>query len=160
MSDKLIGPDSLEAKRNEKCLADLARQALDDSVGSIDEETLRRLRSIRTEAVAQSERADGAASVSRRMWIPATGIAAAVMLGLFLQLQEPTEQNPVMVPNENGGLAAGQGRHQVEESALVVAQSLVNEEGQPWDIEEELLDDMDFYVWLAMKDQMDAANAG
>ncbi len=139
MTDNLVDPQELQRRREEKQVLNTALEALDASLDEIGEDTLNRLADSRRLAVAAA-----AAGEKRRspVWVPAAGVAAAVMAVVLFQAQNsPTGLTPAL---------------QISEAE----QALLLEATQPWDVEPELLDDLAFYTWLALQDEMEETHAG
>lgn len=128
--------DELTGKRDERRLQQIARQALDDSVAELDEATLARLAQARQQAVAAG------AAPGKKYALLAGGsvIAAAMLLAVFWQQQLSSEID-----------------FDPQQFAAVVSDS-----EEAWDVDEDLLDDMEFYAWLAEQElkQLDQAHAG
>ena len=109
-------------KMTEKEFAEQARRAFDESVDGLDAATLSRLNRGRQAAIEASRRTD-------RLWLrwlPATGLAAAVLLAVFA-MRGPADLDIITAPASDFEI-------------------LLSEESI------EMLEDLEFYSWLATQD--------
>ncbi len=143
MSDKLIDQQELEARRDEKKIHSKVCEALNYSIASIDVETRHRLEDIRQQALAQTESRE---QNRHNYWLPSVGIAAAVLVVVLWQGAKPQwqlnntpaqQQAELLDPPDEwmSGMASDWAQTQ-----------------QPWDVEEDLLDKLEFYTWLMMEE--------
>lgn len=102
-----------------------AKEAFDDSVDALDAATLSRLNRGRQAALAQSGR-PGFAGLSGSRWMPAIGLAAAVLL-VVVTLRGPADVDVIAAPASD-------------------LEILLSEESI------EMLEDLEFYSWLATQD--------
>lgn len=134
--------DELARKRDEKRLQALAQRALDDSIQQLDAQTLAALAEARQQALAvtRTRRKKGGT-------VAATGaIAAAVLLAVVWQQNSGTISDAELAEHARY-LELSEGVLQTEEV---------------WQVDEELLDDMEFYAWLAEQElqQLEQSHAG
>jgi hypothetical protein len=105
-------------KKTDEQLAEAAKQAFDQSVDGLDAATLSRLNRGRQAALAETRQ-----PVRQWLrWMPATGVAAAVLLALVIQ-QGPGDVDVIAAPAADLEMLLG------EESI-------------------EMLEDLEFYSWL------------
>jgi hypothetical protein len=105
-------------KKTDEQLAEVAKQAFDQSVDRLDAATLSRLNRGRQAALAETRQ-----PVRPWLrWMPATGVAAAVLLALVIQ-QGPGDVDVIAAPAADLEMLLG------EESI-------------------EMLEDLEFYSWL------------
>ncbi len=105
-------------KKTDEQLAEAAKQAFDQSVDGLDAATLSRLNRGRQAALAEARQ-----PVRPWLrWMPATGVAAAVLLALVIQ-QGPGDVDVIAAPAADLEMLLG------EESI-------------------EMLEDLEFYSWL------------
>ena len=97
-----------------------AKAAFDASVDGLDAATLSRLNRSRHEALAELEHPKRQWS----SWMPATGVAAAVLLAVFL-LQSPSAVKDVAVPTS------------VTDMEILLGEDSI-----------EMLEDLEFYSWI------------
>ncbi len=109
-------------KNIEPDFANRAKQAFDESVDSLDAATLSKLNRSRHAALAEL---NNSGSVWLR-WMPATGVAAAVLVAVVM-LQSPGEIDVINAPASDFEILLG------EESI-------------------EMLEDLEFYSWLATQE--------
>lgn len=107
-------------ERREEAMAKRARRLFDESVDALDAATLSRLNRQRHRALAGLE---ARASARWPLWLPATGVAAAVAMALLLWQQDGVQPLPPAV-------------------AATDLDILMAEE------ELEMLEDLEFYAWL------------
>lgn len=138
--------DELAKKREEQRLQGLAKRALDDSVAELDEVTLATLAAARQRAlaakpVAANPESEILVSGNKAGWLLGCGAIAAALLVAVLWQQQLSP-----------GGTAGQ---DAPELAVLDAD-------EAWQVDEELLDEMDFYAWLAEQElaQLDQSHAG
>ena len=125
-----------DATRAEQRLHQLARQALDESVEQLDDATLKALTEARQRAVAT------AATQRPKFTLLAASSAVAATLLVALIWQQ----------NLDG----------TSHTELPQLSSLVAESEEVWELDEELLDEMEFYAWLAEQElqQLEQSHAG
>ncbi len=102
-----------------------AKKAFDESVDGLDAATLSRLNRGRQAALAQPERS-GLAGLLGSRWMPATGLAAAVLLAV-VTLRGPADIDVIAAPASD-------------------LEILLSEESI------DMLEDLEFYSWLATQD--------
>lgn len=137
MNNKVIDQQQFEQRRIEQQTVIAARQALDESVAAIDANTLSSLQSIRQQAVSQSESVS--VNTHRRWLMPSAGIAAAITAVMLWQVPNDLSQVPIID----------------EIDSIAISQT-----EQVWQLDEELLDEMEFYAWLMLEDAQEKSNAG
>jgi hypothetical protein len=111
-------------------LATRAKQAFDASVDGLDAATLSRLNRSRQAALAELE---GPNRVWLR-WMPATGLAAAVLM-VVVMMRGPAETDVISTPASD-------------------FEMLLSEESI------EMLEDLEFYSWLATQELEDDSDLG
>lgn len=104
--------------KTDEQIAERAKEAFDRSVDGLDAASLSRLNRSRQAALAEV----GHSQKQWTSWMPATGVAAAVLLAVFL-LRSPTELDIVVPPTSD-------------------LEILLSEESI------EMLEDLEFYSWL------------
>jgi len=109
-------------KRTDEQLAQQAKQSFDESVDRLDGATLSRLNRGRQAALSGADRRDAAWV----RWMPATGVAAAVLLAVFT-LRGPADMDVITAPSTDLDI-------------------LLSEESI------EMLEDLEFYSWLDTED--------
>jgi len=124
----------MSEQRNEDLSADKARELFDESVSRLDAATLSRLNKGRHDALERLQHARLAQQWRR--WVPATGIAAAVLL-------------TVMVTRGPGMIVAPDVPATVTDFEI-----LMDEEGL------EMLEDLEFYSWIDPADFEGAGSVG
>jgi len=117
-------------KKSDEQMAKQAKEAFDSSVEGLDAATLSRLNRSRHAALAEVSRPREA----WLRWIPASGIAAAMVLAVMM-LQGPEELDAVHAPTNDLEILLG------EESI-------------------EMLEDLEFYSWLDSEELQDDGNLG
>ena len=115
-------------------IADQARALFDDSVDSLDAATLSRLNQSRQRALAELE---GKGSINDWLrWLPATGIAATVLLAVMVM------REPEVVDVLDGPVTAFDFEMLLEEDSL------------------DMLEELEFYLWLEASDLEANGNVG
>ena len=109
-------------KKTDEPISKRAKQAFDKSVDELDAATLSRLNRGRHAALAEAGRPQQA----WLRWMPATGVAAAALLAIFM-LQGPADIEAITAPASDLEILLG------EESI-------------------EMLEDLEFYSWLDDED--------
>ena len=109
-------------KKTDEQLAEQAKRSFDESVDRLDGAALSRLNRGRQAALREAGRRDHAWT----RWMPATGVAAAVLLAVFT-LRGPADVNVITAPATD-------------------LEILLSEESI------EMLEDLEFYSWLDSQD--------
>jgi len=117
-------------KKSDEQMTRQAKEAFDSSVDRLDAATLSRLNRSRHAALAEASRPREA----WLRWIPATGIAAAMVLAVMM-LQGPEEFDAMHAPANDLEILLG------EESI-------------------DMLEDLEFYSWLDSDELQDDGNLG
>lgn len=117
--------DNLDAR-----IATDAKKAFDESVDSLDAATLSRLNRGRQAALAELQKP----SRGWQQWMPATGLAAAVLLAVFA-FRGPAELDVISAPATDLEILLG------EESI-------------------EMLEELEFYSWLGTQELEDNGDLG
>lgn len=86
----------MNTPEKDKALVDTAKKLFDDSVEQLDAATLSKLNQARQRALAEAGKATPRHAWSR--WAPATGVAAAAAVAIFV-LQQPGLDNVVVAPS-------------------------------------------------------------
>jgi hypothetical protein len=115
-------------------MVDKAKALFDDSVDGLDAATLSRLNQGRHRALAELERKGSVHRWSR--WAPATGIAATVLLAVMVM------RGPEGVDAFDGSVTASDFEMLLEEDNL------------------DMLEELDFYLWLEASDLEAGGNVG
>ena len=116
--------------KTDEQLAQAAKRAFDQSVDGLDAATLSRLNRGRQAALAEARRPGR----EWLRWMPATGVAAAVLLVLVMQ-QGPGDADVIAAPASDLEILLG------EESI-------------------EMLEELEFYSWLDTEDLADDGDPG
>lgn len=109
-------------KKTDEEVVRTAKRAFDESVDALDGETLSRLNRGRQAALAEASRS----GPQWTRWMPATGLAAAVLLAVFA-LRGPADVSTIAPPTADLDIVLS------EESI-------------------EMLEDLEFYSWLDSQD--------
>jgi hypothetical protein len=117
--------------KTDEQLAREAKQAFDQSVDGLDAATLSRLNRGRQAALDEGRRSPAFAG---RRWLPATGVAAAVLLVLVMQ-QGPSGVDVIAAPAPD-------------------LEILLSEESI------EMLEELEFYSWLDTEELVDGGDLG
>lgn len=125
----------LDSKRtdNER-IVDKAKALFDDSVDNLDAATLSRLNQGRHRALAELER--GSSIKPWLRWVPATGIAATALLAVMVM------RGPGGVDSLEGPVTASDFEMLLEEDSL------------------DMLEELEFYLWLEASDLEVTGNVG
>ena len=116
--------------KTDEQLAREAKQAFDQSVAGLDAATLSRLNRGRQAALAEGRQPDR----QWLRWVPATGVAAAVLLILVMQ-QGPGDVDVIAAPASD-------------------LEILLSEESI------EMLEELEFYSWLDTEELVDGGDLG
>jgi len=126
--------ERLDTRHDDDPIVDKAKALFDDSVDSLDAATLSRLNQSRQRALAELERSNPAKHWLR--WAPATGIAATVLLA-------------VMVMRGPEGVDAPEGPVTASDFEMLLGEDSLD-----------MLEELEFYLWLEASDMEEAANVG
>ena len=119
---------------DEERLARQAKAVFDDSVESLDAETLSRLNQGRQQALAELDRTRSYGEWTR--WVPATGVAAAAVVAVIVWQGNPTDV-PAPAP-----------------TAMTDFEILLSEDSL------EMIEDLEFYSWVGAADLETNGNVG
>jgi hypothetical protein len=120
--------------KTDEQLAREAKQAFDQSVDGLDAATLSRLNRGRQAALAEGSRSPAFAARQWLRWVPAIGVAAAVMLILVMQ--------------------QGSGDVDIIAAPASDLEILLSEESI------EMLEELEFYSWIDTEDLADDGDLG
>ena len=124
----------MNKQADDERLADTAKQLFDESVDRLDGATLSRLNKGRHDALAEMHHAKSARRWLR--WMPATGVAAAVLVTVMV-MRGP---NGVVLP--------------IEPYAETDFEILLDEESL------DMFEDLEFYSWIDLADFEASGNVG